>query len=558
MAARRSLVLAWLTATAAGSILAAALPLLVGRSFDQVLREGTGLSVLLPAAALILGSQLARALVGAARLLVVIRLAADVEADIRISAYRTVMRRPAEWHATTRIGELTAHLFNDVRQIRTLIYPAGDNLVNSWGFLAVALILAPFYSPSLVAAPALYLVGYTFIVRRLIRSLTASSRQMRKAFGDLNGEASEMLRALPAIRAAGLEAHWRDRFLNAASKSRDATVDQAVVEAKAPLFLLLGIVQAAGFGHALLLLTAGQLAPGAVVGYLGLLLMLGFPTFSALSAYPPIAEGRAAAERIQQLTTPDQPATAAIGSWSGPMRAEVELDDVSFRYPDGTCALRSVDLTLACGQIHAVVGGTGSGKSTLALLIVGLFTPTTGEVRIDGRPLRQWRPDALGSHIAFVPQDTAVFRDTLRGNILLGRSLPEPALHAAVTAAHLDFVGDLRHGLDTPLGPPSGADLSGGQRQRLALARALAADPALLVLDDSTSALDADTEERLRADLLTPAAGRTIVLITSRPSIALQADTVVVLRHGQVIAHCTPRDLPAHPDMYVRSLTRLK
>jgi ATP-binding cassette subfamily B protein len=263
----------------------------------------------------------------------------------------------------------------------------------------------------------------------------------------------------------------------------------------------------------------------------------------------------------------------------GPVRGEVEFRDVRFRYP-GTEreVLRGVSFVARAGERVAVVGPTGSGKSTLVSLIPRLFDPSEGEVLLDGVPLRALHPGRLREHIGFVPQDAFLFSETLAENIGLGLGaqgsrengspgagepmgtegapVGDPRVEAAARVAHLhDTIVTFPGRYATVLGE-RGINLSGGQKQRATLARALAREPRVLVLDDALSAVDTHTEARILQDLSTALAGRTSFIISHRVSAVKDADQILVLDQGRIVERGTHADLLARGGGYARLLRR--
>jgi ATP-binding cassette subfamily B protein len=235
------------------------------------------------------------------------------------------------------------------------------------------------------------------------------------------------------------------------------------------------------------------------------------------------------------------------------MRGEIVFDDVSFSY-GGAPVLRNVSFRIAPGQTVAIVGQTGSGKSTLTRLVNRIYDVDAGRILIDGIDTRDWQLDALRSQVATIEQDVFLFSRTIAENIgfsLGGRATPEQIERAARDARAHDFIMAFKDGYETEIGE-RGVTLSGGQRQRLAIARALLTDPRILILDDSTSAIDSATEDEIQRAIKRLQEGRTTLLITHRLSQIRWADWILVLRNGALVDQGTHDDLLARCDLYQR------
>jgi ATP-binding cassette subfamily C protein len=221
----------------------------------------------------------------------------------------------------------------------------------------------------------------------------------------------------------------------------------------------------------------------------------------------------------------------------------VELEDVRFAYGDGPNVLDGVSFSIDRGEKLAIVGASGSGKTTLVQVILGLYPPTAGCVRFDGTPVEQIGMDVVRDHVATVLQHPALFNDTVRNNLTLGRELDDERLWNALRIAQLDAViGKLDQALEARVGR-DGVRLSGGQRQRLAIARMVLADPKVVILDEATSALDSDTEGRLHGALEAFLEGRTTLIIAHRLSAVRRADRILVLEHGRIVEEGRHEDL---------------
>jgi len=317
--------------------------------------------------------------------------------------------------------------------------------------------------------------------------------------------------------------------------------------------LLYSITLAAGLIHALLLFRAGLLNIGGVVGYFGLLLMLDFPTFSSLWAYSRISLGLAGAKRILELMNRENNLDQNITGYTGPMRGEVEFDDVTFHYDGADPSLERVSFKVQPGQTVALVGQTGSGKTTLARLINRTYDVTSGQVQVDGVDVRDWNLESLRRSVSIIEQDIFLFSRTVAENIAFGKpgaTRGEIETAAKAAQAH-EFILSFNDGYDTVVGE-RGVTLSGGQRQRLALARAFLTDPRILILDDSTSAIDSATEDKIQRAIYAASRGRTTFIITHRLSQIRWADLILVIRGGKLAAVGTHDDLMRTSEAYRR------
>jgi ATP-binding cassette subfamily B protein len=373
----------------------------------------------------------------------------------------------------------------------------------------------------------------------------------------MNATLAEAIEGIETVKGAAQEERESQNFLRRGLAWRDAYVAQGDIEAAFIPLLLLGLVQAAGLLHSLLLYRAGALNVGDIVAYNGLLLLFGFPTFAAQWAYSRVATGVASAQRILDLITYETELDQNVAGYERPIEGAVVFRDVSFCYrpPGDACpaepALEGITFGVEPGQTIAIVGQTGSGKSSIAKLINRTYDVDDGQVLVDGVDVRDWSLEALRQQISIIEQDIFLFSRSIAENIAFGcpdatRQEIEDAARAA--QAH-DFVLTFKDGYDTVIGE-RGATLSGGQRQRLALARAFLTEPRILILDDSTSAIDSATEDRIQRAIEQAGAGRTMFLITHRLSQIRRADLIVVMRKGLVAAIGTHEDLMRESEPY--------
>jgi ATP-binding cassette subfamily B protein len=309
------------------------------------------------------------------------------------------------------------------------------------------------------------------------------------------------------------------------------------VEARFLPLLLLALAQAGGLLHALVLFRQGLIDVGDVVAYFGLLLLFGFPTFVSLFAYSQVSLGIAGARRILELMNRENNLDQNTRGFAGEMHGEIEFRDVTFAYDGGEPVLEGISFKVQPGQTVAIVGQTGTGKTSLVKLVNRTYDVSAGQVLVDGIDVRDWNLETLRRNVSIIEQDIFLFSRSIAENITFGAqeaSLVEVEAAAVAAQAH-EFISSFDEGYSTVIGE-RGVTLSGGQRQCLALARAFLTDPRILILDDSTSAIDSATEDKIQRAIFTAAQGRTTLIITHRLSQIRWADLIVVLRKGRVVS----------------------
>jgi len=523
--------------------LAAAVPILVGQSFDAVGASPADLSALGKAAALIAVSQIVRGGLQLIRNFSAEVIGQRMERDTRDELYTSLLGKSMSFHDLQPTGDVMARATNDVREVNFMFNPGLNLVIGSANFLFMPILVAPSIYPQLILAPLLYLIAYVISVRAYLHQLNPAAQQVRDSFGHMNAVLAEAIEGIETVKAAAQEKRESGRFLRAVTGWRNAYVVQLDIEAMFIPLLLLGLVQAAGLLHSLLLFSAGKIAVGDVVAFNGLLLLFGFPTFAAQWAYSRVASGVASARRILELINAQTDLDQNLEGYKGAMEGTIVLENVSFCYrpPGDTCpsepALENITFRAMPGQTVAIVGQTGSGKSSIAKLINRTYDVDSGDVLIDGVDVRDWNLEALRQQISIIEQDIFLFSRTIAENISFGRpsATREEVEQAARAAQAHDFITNFKDGYDTMVGE-RGVTLSGGQRQRIALARAFLTEPRILVLDDSTSAIDSATEDRIQRAIERAGANRTMFLITHRLSQIRRADLIVVMRKGQVAA----------------------
>ena len=545
--------------------LAAVVPVMVGDAFNQMLKPNPDTSILIPLALILGGSQIVRGVLQLGRNFGAELMAQKIERDIRDELYISLLGKSMTFHNLQPVGDTMARATNDVREVNFMFSPGINLVVGSLMFLVMPFFFAPQYQISLLLAPALFTISYFSALWHYLRTLSPITDEVRSTFGEMNTHLSETLDGVEIMKGAAQEGAEIERFVTNARRVRDAFVRQGDLEARFLPNLLLGITYAVGLVHALILFRDGLLNTGGVVAYFGLLRMLDFPTFASTFAYTQISLGLSGARRILELINQETNLDQNAAGYTGVMRGEIEFRDVSFTYAplpagegsgvrdNGEPVLANVSFKVKPGQTVALVGQTGAGKTTLVKLINRTYDVTSGQVLVDGVDVRKWNLASLRSQISMIEQDIFLFSRSISENIAFGKpgaGLGEVEAAAASAQAH-DFIQSFDEGYQTVIGE-RGVTLSGGQRQRLALSRAFLTDPRILILDDSTSAIDSATEDKIQRAISNAAKGRTTFLITHRLSQIRWADLSVVLRKGRIAAIGTHEELMRTSEAYSR------
>lgn len=543
--------------------LAAVVPVLTGDAFNAMLKPVPDTSVLIPLALTIGISQIIRGVLQLGRNFGAELLAQKLERQVRDELYLSLLGKSMTFHNLQPVGDTMARATNDVREINYMFSPGINLVVGSFVFILMPIFVTGRYHPSLVVTPIVFIILYFFFLARYLKTLAPVTDEVRASFGVMNAHLSESLDGVEVVKGASQENAEVDKFVMNASRVRDAFVKQGNLEGRYVAMLLLGSAYAFGLLHALLLFRGGQLNLGDVVAYFGLLRLLEFPTFTSTFAYSQISLGISSARRILELMNRETRLDQNARGNAGVMRGEVEFRDVDFAYPtmndgDGRVpasenVLSGISFKVKPGQTVAIVGQTGAGKTSLVKLINRTYDASQGQILVDGVDVRDWNLAALRSQISMIEQDIFLFSRSVSENIAFGKpGATQSEIEAAAKSAQADeFIRHFDKGYDTIVGE-RGVTLSGGQRQRIALARAFLTDPHILILDDSTSAIDSATEDKIQRAISNAARGRTTFIITHRLSQIRWADLIILLRKGHIAAIGTHEELMQTSEAYSR------
>jgi len=485
------------------------------------------------------------------------RASQGVAFDLRDALFARIQRLSFSYYDQAQTGQLLTRLTNDVEQVRTFVGSGVVQFAASLAMLVGCAVLLISINAVLAVAALLSIAPIILLLRNFVGRMGPLFGVLQGTLSRLNTVLQEDLRGLRVVRTFSGEAREAERY----KKINDELLGHNVqlidaVSRNFPFvgfFANLGTLVVVGVGGVLIFrsrLTVGELI--AFNSYLGFLL---FPLMTVGFLAAQISRAGASALRVFELLDTAVEVTDAKDAVPlPPIQGRVELRDVRFRYAGSAGEiLRGLSFVAEPGQLVAVLGTTGSGKSTLINLIPRFYDTTSGAVLIDGHDVRKVTLSSLRSQIGVVLQDALLFSGSIRENIAYGRPDATMAeIQAAAEAAQAaEFISKLPQGYDTVVGE-RGVGLSGGQRQRLAIARALLTDPRVLILDDSTSAVDAETEAAIQAalDRLMRSAHRTALVIAQRISTVRDADLILVLDEGRVAAQGRHEELMASSPLY--------
>jgi ATP-binding cassette, subfamily B, bacterial len=558
---------------------------LVGRAFDAVV-GGADAAQLAVAALWVVAAYVAYGACDIVNSLAIRVLAQRVERDARDEVYLSLLGKSQTFHGRQRIGDLMARVTNDVQMVNQLISPAIGMSIESLLTLIVPLITIATLRLELLLVPILFLICFSFALRHYNNALRPVAGALRERFGVMNAGLAESIAGIEVVKGFAQEPAEEQRFTSHARAYRDMFAREGEVSARYLPLLVYGVAVGLAFGHALLLFLQGSITVGQVIAFMALMGVLRSPISFSLTSFPLVQQGLASAARILELIKTETELDENAGGHAATIRGQITFENVSFGYDDhgppttdhrplttdhrlpaadtgadtessvvgrrSSAVVKDISFTAQAGETIAIVGQTGAGKTTLTRLLNRTFDPAAGRVLIDGVDIREWRLDSLRAQIATIEQDIFLFSRTIGENIAFGArgEATQAQIEAAAQLAQAHgFIQQLPEGYATVVGE-RGVTLSGGQRQRIAIARAFLTDPRILILDDSTSAIDSTTEDQIQRAMRRILQGRTTLLITHRLAQIRRADRILMLKNGAVVAYGTHEELLAGSAAY--------
>lgn len=528
---------------------------LIGNAAEEIINP-TAADGLLKIGLLILGILVLDSVAALGGSLSIETIAQRLEHDSREELYTSLLGKSQTFHDRQRVGDIMARATDDMGQLNVMINPGILFACEVVLGLIVPMLYLAMVRVDLLLVPLIFVGIYIVTVRQYARKLDPVVNNQRAAFGTMNAGLEETISGIEVVKASARERFERDKFYTNARRFRDYFVEQGHVEARYLPMLFYGFALGFAFLHAMVLYQQGLLTIPQIISVMSLMAILRFPIFISIFFLSLIQLGRASAERILTVINDEADMDENANGHRAPVQGDIVFENVSFGYEDGML-LKNLSFHIKPGETVAIVGQTGSGKSTLTQLINRTYDVTEGRILIDGVDVRDWSLDALRSQISKIEQDVFLFTRTVRENIAFGAPETTQDLieQAAKEAQAHDFIMSFDKGYDTEVGE-RGVTLSGGQRQRLALARAFLSDPRILILDDSTSAIDSATEDEIQKAIRRAQQGRTTLLITHRLSQIRWADHTIVLEDGQIIAEGKHEELLRTSPQYRRIFAR--
>lgn len=480
----------------------------------------------------------------------------NIVRDLRGELFRKAMRLPLSYYSNSRRGDILSRFAGDMTEYDESTLASWQQLLSAVTAIVLYTAMLFYISLKLTLFVLCMLPVVVFVISGITHRLRRASTELQERNSFLMTLMEETIIGLKVIKSYTAIDFSNRRFRQAdAGYARLRTRVLRRVDLSSPVSDFLGncvVIAIILFGSSMVISGASGITPELFVSYIMMFVLMIPPAKELTTAISQMKKGRACVDRMQQFLDEGEDVADRpdAGGFTG-LRQQIEFRDITFSYLPGTEVLSHINLTIPRGAMVALVGSSGSGKSTLADLLMRLYEPDSGQILLDGQPIQSFRIESLRRHIGVVAQNTFLFNDSVRNNIAYGMPHATDAqIEAAARTAYAhDFILQLSDGYDTHIGD-AGALLSGGQRQRISIARAILAEPDILIFDEATSALDTESEALVQQALDTLLSGRTALVIAHRLSTVRHADLIVVVEQGHIVETGTHDQLLARKGRY--------
>lgn len=490
----------------------------------------------------------------------ILALRLNVEKDTRQEIYEDLLQKDQSIYDETSTGNIMALATNEIRNISIMFQPGF--LITYKSILSyvipICFILRNFHY-SLSIGPILFTILSLYLLLRYSKNINTITKDVRQKFGQMNSSLNEVMEGIEVVKANAQEDKEKAEFKAHTNDILTASLKRVKVEAGYKPTLVFALFFGFAVFQALSIYVKGDMSLGSLVSYITIYMNLKYPISNAEISFSLIGQGMASVGRIVEILKQSKTIENSENPVKEEIKGGIEFSNVSFGYKKGKDVLKELNFSIQPGETVAIVGSTGSGKSTVTKLLNRTYDIDKGQILIDGHDIKEWDLKTLRSSIGVIEQDVFLFSWSILKNIAFGSGNLEAEgekdaieLCAKKSYAH-NFIEEFPDKYDTMVGE-RGIQLSGGQRQRIAIARALLMNPKILVLDDSTSAVDSKTEEEIQKGLKNIMKERTTILITHRLSQIIWADKIIMMKNGRILAKGSHKQLmkecKEYRDMY--------
>lgn len=490
----------------------------------------------------------------------ILALRLNVEKDTRQEIYEDLLQKDQSIYDETSTGNIMALATNEIRNISIMFQPGF--LITYKSILSyvipICFILRNFHY-SLSIGPILFTILSLYLLLRYSKNINTITKDVRQKFGQMNSSLNEVMEGIEVVKANAQEDKEKAEFKTHTNDILTASLKRVKVEAGYKPTLVFALFFGFAVFQALSIYVKGDMSLGSLVSYITIYMNLKYPISNAEISFSLIGQGMASVGRIVEILKQSKTIENSENPVKEEIKGGIEFSNVSFGYKKGKDVLKDLNFSIQPGETVAIVGSTGSGKSTVTKLLNRTYDIDKGQILIDGHDIKEWDLKTLRSSIGVIEQDVFLFSWSILKNIAFGSGNLEAEgekdaieLCAKKSYAH-NFIEEFPDKYDTMVGE-RGIQLSGGQRQRIAIARALLMNPKILVLDDSTSAVDSKTEDEIQKGLKNIMKERTTILITHRLSQIIWADKIIMMKDGRILAKGSHKQLmkecKEYRDMY--------